>query len=256
MTRRDTLWRDQDIAQRFLGVRTAFPYALDHPKIVCDILRTGRPIARFMDVGCGGGFFTEAVHRDWPEATAVMIDFSDPMLREAAALVAGPHEVHARDLADPDWSRDLGSVDAVVSGFAIHHLPDETKRSVYADIHDLLRPGGWFVHVEHVASASGVGAQLFDKQVTDALHRYFARDEPGVTREQVAERWDDRGDDQANILAPVWDQCAWLREIGFEDIDCFFKSYEVAIFGGRRAADDSVRGVYNDYGVDGHARED
>jgi len=37
-----------------------------------------------------------------------------------------------------------------------------------------------------------------------------------------------------NILAPVEDQCAWLRAIGFVDVDCSFKALELAVFGGRR----------------------
>ena len=28
------------------------------------------------------------------------------------------------------------------------------------------------------------------------------------------------------------DQCRWLREIGFQDVDCFWKYFELAIFGG------------------------
>ena len=42
----------------------------------------------------------------------------------------------------------------------------------------------------------------------------------------------ERLDRPANILAPVEDQCRWLREIGFRDVDCFWKYFELAIFGG------------------------
>ena len=44
----------------------------------------------------------------------------------------------------------------------------------------------------------------------------------------------DRADKAANILAPVDDQCRWLREIGFADVDCYFKAFELALFGGRK----------------------
>jgi hypothetical protein len=43
-----------------------------------------------------------------------------------------------------------------------------------------------------------------------------------------------RPDKAANILAPVEAQCDWLREIGYEDVDCYFKVLELAVFGGRR----------------------
>ena len=43
-----------------------------------------------------------------------------------------------------------------------------------------------------------------------------------------------RPDKAANILAPVEMQCDWLREIGYEEVDCYFRVYELAVFGGRK----------------------
>jgi hypothetical protein len=39
-----------------------------------------------------------------------------------------------------------------------------------------------------------------------------------------------------NILAPVEEQCRWLRLIGFADVDCFLKVFELALFGGRKVS--------------------
>jgi len=33
-------------------------------------------------------------------------------------------------------------------------------------------------------------------------------------------------------------QCEWLRDAGFIDVDCFFKAFELAIFGGKRPPDE------------------
>ena len=43
-----------------------------------------------------------------------------------------------------------------------------------------------------------------------------------------------RPDKKENLLAPVEAQCEELRRIGFEDVDCFFKLFELALFGGRK----------------------
>jgi tRNA (cmo5U34)-methyltransferase len=32
----------------------------------------------------------------------------------------------------------------------------------------------------------------------------------------------------------VEDQCRWLRDIGFAEVDCFWKYFELAVFGGVR----------------------
>ena len=44
----------------------------------------------------------------------------------------------------------------------------------------------------------------------------------------------ERPDKEGNILAPVELQCSWLRDLGFADVDCFFRLFELALFGGRR----------------------
>jgi len=43
-----------------------------------------------------------------------------------------------------------------------------------------------------------------------------------------------RPDQHANILLSVNTQCDWLREVGYEEVDCYFRIYELAVFGGRR----------------------
>jgi tRNA (cmo5U34)-methyltransferase len=103
---------------------------------------------------------------------------------------------------------------------------------LYREIYDLLTEGGVFVNSEHVASASPRGEQIFDDALT--THLYHRRKEKGeeVTLEQIRREYLERPDRAANILALVEDQCRWLREIGFRDVDCFWKYFEVAIFGG------------------------
>jgi hypothetical protein len=43
-----------------------------------------------------------------------------------------------------------------------------------------------------------------------------------------------RPDKTENILTPVELQCQWLGEIGFQGVDCFFKRFQLALFGGKK----------------------
>ena len=136
-------------------------------------------------------------------------------------------------MQSPAWKESLaGPFNVIVSGFAIHHLPDERKRTLYREIYNLLTAGGVFLNSEHVASSTPRGEQMFDDAMT--THLYQRRKEKGeeVTLEQIRQDFLERPDRAANLLALVEDQCRWLREIGFRDVDCFWKYFELAIFGG------------------------
>ncbi len=76
-----------------------------------------------------------------PDSVGVGLDVSEPMIeaaRERFADQAGV-EVVRHDLAEP--IPDLGSFDAVVSCFAIHHVHGTRKRTLYAEAFDRLVPG-------------------------------------------------------------------------------------------------------------------
>ena len=127
---------------------------------------------------------------------------------------------------------ETAKFDVVVSGYSIHHQPNGRKREIYAEIYELLTPGGIFINVEHVASASKWVEKQFDELFVDALHRYSQAQNLGKSRDDMAQEFYYRPDKVANILAPVADQCAWLRAIGFEHVDVYLKIFELAVFGG------------------------
>jgi hypothetical protein len=55
-----------------------------------------------------------------------------------------------------------------------------------------------------------------------------------AARAVVARRWYSRPDRKGNHLSPVERQCAWLRKIGYTDVDCYAKILELCVFGGRK----------------------
>ena len=239
MGRQDTVWQDRALVEKFLGgVRAGIPFAAEQVDVMLRVIRAcGRPLRRFADVGCGDGALAHAVLDRWPDAQAVLIDFSGPMLEQArkrlrafgdrVAFVTG-------DIATRDWTRGLSQFDAVVSGFCIHHQPDARKREVYREVYGLLQAGGCFVHVEHVSSPTARVEAMHNDLFIDALHAFHARQGQEKSLETIARDYVHRPDKQANLLASVEDQCRWLREAGFEHVDCYFKCFELAVFGGMR----------------------
>jgi trans-aconitate methyltransferase len=243
MSRRDTVWQREDLARTFLeGVRGGIPLAAEQLDVLLRVLAAQPPIRRYADLGCGDGALARAILSRWPQAKGMLLDFSAPMLEQARARLqdhpSSPVFAVA-DLADPGWIaavEEHAPLDAVVSGFAIHHLPDERKRALYAEIFDLLAPGGMFLNLEHVASSTAWIESISDDLMVDSLHAFHSQRDSTKTRAQVADEFVHRPDKAANILAPVERQCDWLRQIGFGDVDCYFKVFELALFGGRKPA--------------------
>jgi tRNA (cmo5U34)-methyltransferase len=235
------VWKLAPVVERFLGLRASLPLAREQIGVMLAVLASSpKPVRRFLDLGCGDGILAAAVLGQYPASRGVLVDFSEPMLAQARQRL-GEFESQLRlvnlDYADPTWAeavRPEGPFDAILSGYSIHHQPDERKRSLYAEIFELLEPGGWFINVEHVAPAAPLTEKLFENHVIEGLHAQQAQDSNPKTRAQVAEDFRHRPDRAANILAPVEVQCGWLRDIGFEDVDCFLKAYVLAVFGGRR----------------------
>jgi SAM-dependent methyltransferase len=241
---RDDVWKSDALVANFLsGVRGGIPHAADQLAIMLRIAAAGeRPVRRFLDLGSGDGTLAAAILSRFPDAEATLVDFSEPMMEAARTRLDGadaPHRFVLADFGQSGWTdavRGLAPFDLVVSGFAIHHQPDEGKRRVYQEVYDLLAPGAFFINVEHVKPASPWLEWVADELMIDSIHAFHERTGTGKNRDQVARDHVYRPDKAANILAPVEDQCDWLREIGYRDVDCYFKVLELAVLGGRKPA--------------------
>jgi len=162
-------------------------------------------VDRFLDLGSGDGRLLGLVRGRHPQAVAVGLDNSAPMLARATERFGDDPDLdlRAHDLRLP--LAEPGPFDAIVSGLAIHHLEDERKRELFTEIRGLLAPGGVFANLDLVAPSS------------QPLHERFRR-EIGRTE-----------DDPSDRLADLSDQLQWLREAGFGDVDCHFKWLELAL---------------------------
>ena len=121
-----------------------------------------RPLRRVLDLGSGDGRLLALVKLARPEARAVALDFSMTMIdRLRDRFAADPSvSVIEHDMDDP-LPASLGTFDAIVSSFAIHHLPHERKRAIYAEVYGLLAPRGVFCNLEHVASPTATLHEQF-----------------------------------------------------------------------------------------------
>ena len=204
------LWSTDEHALDFLRRADSIPHRGEGEATLAECVPAGAK--RILDLGTGPGKLIELLQPDRPGAQFVGLDFSALMLDILRKRFAGDSSVTvvAHDFDQP--LPPMGSFDTVVSSFAIHHLVHERKRSLYAEIFAILAPGGVFCNLEHVASPSpGVHAQFL-----------------------AAIGWPD--EDPSNKLLDLETQLRWLREIGFQDVDCHWKWRELALFAGVKPA--------------------
>lgn len=201
-------WSEPQHAGWYLSIADRFPHRKEGEAVVLEQIPQG--VRRILDLGTGDGRLLALILSVRPGASGVALDGSEPMLEAAAARFAGNDRVQivAHDLTRP--LPDLGTFDAVVSSFAIHHLEHQRKLELYSEIYRLLEPGGVFCNLEHVSSP------------TPALHARWRRS-LGIDGEQ---------EDASNRCLDVQTQLEWLREIGFDDVDCYWKWMEMALLCG------------------------
>ena len=199
--------RKTEHALAYLQQADAIPHRAEGEAAVLEFLPPS--LNRILDLGSGDGRLLTLVRLVHPHLQGVALDFSDAMLERLEERFANDPSVEVvRHDLDAPLPAVIVPFDAVVSSFAIHHLAHARKRSLYVEIFECLAPGGVFCNLEHVASA------------TTALHESFLA-RLGIVNE-----------DPSNKLLDVETQLSWLREIGFDNVDCHWKWRELALLAG------------------------
>ena len=144
----------------------------------------------------------------------IVVDVSPTMLEKVANHFKNDNSVRVieHDLSYPisdklitESKQSVIQFDVIISGLAIHHLTHERKYSLYKEIYNLLKPGGVFCNLDRVASP------------TQRLHKQFLA------------KTTYKKEDKSNKLLDVQTQLKWLEEIGFIDVDCYWKWLELAL---------------------------
>jgi tRNA (cmo5U34)-methyltransferase len=185
------------------------------------VARCCPPKPRILELGAGTGILSVAIAERVQPSQLVLLDASAEMLQHAATrLSPWRPELIIQPLTAQLPS---GPFHAVVSALAIHHLSDAEKRSLYSRILDVLLPGGIFVNAEQVIGRSDRLQKLF-KQIHLDRSRGL-----GSSDAEIQGAINRMSHDQCATLA---DQLLWLEQAGYQDIDCFFRSFRFAVFAG------------------------
>lgn len=204
----EATWKDEEKVSEYVGrVGRLAARAAGEAELVEYLPTT---VDRVLDLGCGDGRLTALVLHARPGASdAVGVDSSPPMLDLARERFADEPRASLVEHDLTERLPDLGAFDAVVAGFAIHHLTHDRKQDLFREIAGILRPGGVFANLEVVECA------------TPELQAEFY------------ERIERPGGDPQDVLAPIEPQLEWMRAGGLEQVDCMWRWRGFALLVGR-----------------------
>lgn len=219
------------------GARQFFPQAKEQLDIISRIVEKYNPaIQHFLDLGCGDGFLGHFIHQLYPTSHGVFLDCSEEMIHKARQRdQESLSEFIVCDFGETNWFETIKTADKfdlIISGFSIHHISNEKKKRIYQDIFNLLKPNGIFLNLEHVASPADNLEELFADLFDDGMIDYQKHIGDEKTKDEIKEIYHDPNHKKLNKLESVETQCDWLRKIGFSEVDCYMKIFELALFGG------------------------
>jgi tRNA (cmo5U34)-methyltransferase len=215
-------WTSAQHVHRYLERADEYPRRAEGERVLLE--HVPRETRRILDLGTGDGRLLAQLRADRRQMRGVGLDFSELMLEAARKRFGDDERIELveHDLTEPLPA--IGRFDAVVSSMAIHHLEHPRKRSLYGEVFDLLEPGGVFANFEHVASPSHRMHVAFFEAIGEPLEH----------------------DDPSDRLLDVESQLAWLRELGFDDVDCYWKWLEMALLIGVKPAEHATQATVSD----------
>jgi tRNA (cmo5U34)-methyltransferase len=207
MNKSSSEWSNRQKSLNYLKCVESFPYRKEGDTVLLQHIPENA--VRILDIGAGDGqlirMIKESSHRS--DVEFVALDISPVMLESLKDNFANDTRVKVIEHDLDDSLPDLGYFDAIISSFVIHHLRHSRKYSLYEEINDMLNPTGVFCNLEHVSSIS-------TRQQTKFLSL------TGMLPCQ---------EDKTNRLLSVEKQLQMLRDVGFIEVDCLWKWYELAL---------------------------
>ncbi len=228
------IWHSEQMVQNWVKEATAQERnRAEQRRLMADLLPFGDGEEfTFLDLGAGTGAASRAILERHPRATAILADFSAQMMAAGEPQMvpyAGRYRTLEFDMTTGLWPAGIpAQLDAIVTSMCVHHLTDERKQGLFAEIFDHLVPGGWYFNYDpvraHDPAVEQVWQRVSDREDPEAAQRREHR-----TPDQQA-RWENH----VRYMIPLEQQLGYLRSAGFAGIDIFWKKLENVIYGGYR----------------------
>jgi len=230
-------WADSDFSREYRD--QADSYVPERHKLIevtqslyRHFIKSEKP-RRILDLGSGDGLMVQELFKVDDDIEATLVDGSREMLSAAAKRLA---RLKKKCCVNASFQELLvrdplqNSFDFILSSLAIHHLVAAEKKALFEYIYRHLVPGGFFLMIDVVLSPTDDLEKWYLELWQEWINARAASDQKESLL-PVPKEYKDNAD---NVPDPLLPQLQALQNIGFRNIDCFYKYGIFAMFGGSK----------------------
>ena len=223
----------RDDADIFLPFRSQF---IEISKSLYGYFISQNTEAKVLDLGCGDGLFLQELTKSFKPSKVTLMDGSAEMLGAAKKRLSGQNDISFiqasfQELLTNDPLNE--NFDFIYSSLAIHHLPFDEKKKLYAYIYKHLSFSGWFIHYDVALPPS----EKLEKWYLSFWREWIKSHPFKEKQEQLLEIPGQYKGNPDNMPDTLGSQLEILKDIGFCNVDCFYKYGIFSLFGGSKGAD-------------------
>ncbi|GAX61954.1 SAM-dependent methyltransferase [Candidatus Scalindua japonica] len=208
--------------------------------IACEVLPFDRyKKIQILDLGVGTGYLTHKIIEMFPHASVVAIDAAGMMIDKAKIrLKAQLGQITFKTSTFQELSektKNIIGLDAVVSAFALHHLLRDEKLKLFKYVHSILKPDGWFINCDIFNAVNPANEALYRRLLykgTQERSRSMKNEEK--TLEYIESEYTTKEKRDGDNPLSITEETQLLIKAGFSMVDCFWKEYREAIYGGKK----------------------
>jgi ubiquinone/menaquinone biosynthesis C-methylase UbiE len=193
------------------------------------------PQSTVLELGAGTGRFTQKLLKARRFREIYVTDGAEAMLAIAKQAL-GSQDTHVQFMEldfTTSWSGRFAGMgfDAVTSAMAIHHADD--KERLFQQVFRTLNPKGVLVLADHMAGASACIQQLIGRERALVKLGREGKENSERILELIAGD-EERQREEGNVCETVAQYQRYLTDGGFEDVDCLWRDYWLAVLVARK----------------------
>lgn len=185
-----------------------------------------RPVSHILELGCGTGNLTVLIAEKFPDAAITTVDVSSESIQACRERLDPQRSIEFLDADIRELDFESQRFDLILSSITIHHLVAAEKQAFFRRCFDWLHAGGVFAFADQFRGATD---ELYAKHI--ANWKAFSLSAGGTEQEYAMWMEHQRAHDHHDTLL---DQLEWLRQSGFENLDCVWRHLLWAVVQGRR----------------------